>query len=222
MQRTRGDHWGPSQTDMGSSQSQSRHSSGQRPGNGTLLGCCSGTGFLSRPWPAIIIREPPDCLTTRLIVTCAMVWIKKHRHLAPKKACTAVHPLCSHCLRMFHVRSYTLKSHFPLTGLPEPNPYITKTKQTLTSTKMVSITVIVQSQQIKRSGVHHPISHPSPNPKTSFQVLPICFATVLRTPVHNNPRTSHYKGRWVGAKQDIQGTSRDVPSSQNAPTATER
>ena len=60
QQRTRGDHRGASQTDMGSSQSQSRHSWGQRPGNGTLLGCCSGTGFLRRPWPAIIIKEPLD------------------------------------------------------------------------------------------------------------------------------------------------------------------
>ena len=86
MQRTRGDHRGPSPADMGSSQSQSRHSWGQRPRNGTLLGCCLGTGFLSRPWPAIIIREPPDSLTARLIVTCAMVWIKKHRPLSTQKS----------------------------------------------------------------------------------------------------------------------------------------
>ena len=111
MQRTRGDHRGASQMDMGSSQCQSRHSWGERPGNGTLLGCCSGTGFLSRPWLAIIIREPPYSLTARLIFTCAMVWIKNTCPSAPKKACTAVHPLCSHCLRMFHLRSYTLKPY---------------------------------------------------------------------------------------------------------------
>ena len=38
---------------------------------------------------------------------------------------------------------------------------------------MVSITETAQLQPIKRCGVHHPKSHPSSNPKTSFQLLPI-------------------------------------------------
>ena len=38
---------------------------------------------------------------------------------------------------------------------------------------MVSITETAQLQPMKRCGVHHPKSHPSSNPKTSFQILPI-------------------------------------------------
>ena len=72
---------------------------------------------------------------------------------------------------------------------------------------MVFSTLKARSQTINKKWCTSPYIPPkNQNPKTSLLVLPIRFATVLRTPVRLNPWTSHNEGGQADAKQDTKGT----------------